>query len=119
MKPRILLVEDQILMQQVELGLLAKVGYIADVVATGEAALKQVQQTRYDIIFMDVCLPDIEGTEVTQKLRAKGITTPIVAMTGNDDEQTRAECRQAGMNGFLPKPMNSEQFRAVIEVYCH
>lgn len=117
MSPRILLVEDQFLMQQVELGLLAKAGYTAEVASSGEEAVAKASAGRYDLIFMDVCLPDIEGTEVTQKLRAKGIHTPIIAMTGNDDEQSRAECRQAGMNGFLAKPMDADQFRAVVEAY--
>lgn len=115
MNPRILLVEDQLLMQQVELALLAKAGYQAEVAASGQEAFDKASSGRYDLIFMDVCLPDIEGTEVTQKLRAKGIKTPIVAMTGNDDEQTRQACRQAGMNGFLPKPMDSDQFREAIK----
>jgi CheY-like chemotaxis protein len=118
MHPRILLVEDQLLMQHVELALLAKVGYKAEVAATGQEAFDKASMGGFDLIFMDVCLPDMEGTEVTQRLRAKGINTPIVAMTGNDDEQTRDECRQAGMNGFLAKPMDSDQFRAVIEAYC-
>lgn len=117
MHPRILLVEDQLLMQQVELALLAKAGYQAELAATGQEAFDKAASGGFDLIFMDVCLPDMEGTEVTQKLRAKGINTPIVAMTGNDDEQSRAECRQAGMNGFLAKPMDSDQFRAVVEAY--
>lgn len=115
MSPRILLVEDQFLMQQVELGLLAKAGYTAEVASSGEEAVAKASVGCYDLIFMDVCLPDIEGTEVTQKLRAKGIHTPIIAMTGNDDEQTRQACRQAGMNGFLPKPMDSDQFHEAIK----
>lgn len=117
MHPRILLVEDQILMQQVELALLAKAGYQAELASTGQEAFDKASSGDFDIILMDVCLPDMEGTEVTQKLRAKGVTTPIVAMTGNDDEQTRAECRHAGMNGFLAKPMDSDQFRNVIEAF--
>lgn len=117
MNPRILLVEDQILIQQVALALLAKAGYQAEVAATGQEAFDKAASGGFDLILMDVCLPDMEGTEVTQKLRAKGIKTPIVAMTGNDDEQTRAECRQAGMNGFLTKPVNSDRFRAVVEAY--
>jgi CheY-like chemotaxis protein len=117
MTPRILLVEDQLIMQQIELGLLSKAGYSADLAVTGEEALTKASSICYDLIFMDVCLPDMEGTEVTQRLRAKGIKTPIVAMTGNDDEQTHAECIQSGMNGFLAKPMNSDQFRDVIKAF--
>jgi CheY-like chemotaxis protein len=117
MYPRILLVEDQLLMQQVELALLAKAGYQAELASNGEEALVKATQHRYDLILMDVCLPDIEGTEVTQRLRAAAITSPIVAMSGNDDAETRAACRQSGMNGFLAKPMNSDQFRAVVEAF--
>lgn len=116
-QPNILLVEDQLFMQQVELALLAKIGYTAEVVDTGSKALALLSSKRFDIVFMDVCLPDMEGTEVCQTLRAKGVTTPIVAMTGNDDDQTRLECQQAGMNGFIAKPMNADQFKAAINAY--
>jgi CheY-like chemotaxis protein len=117
MKPKILLVEDQVIMQQVELALLEKVGYTAQVASNGQEALTKAGHNGFDVIFMDVCLPDMDGTEVTRRLRAMGVSTPIIAMTGNDDDQTRAECREVGMNGFLPKPMRAEQFRQAIEAY--
>lgn len=111
---KILLVEDQKILQQIQLSLLKSIGYGAQVASNGSEALSLASTHDFDLIFMDVCLPDIDGTEVTQQLRAMGVDTPIIAITGNDDAQSRADCRASGMNGFLPKPIKAEQLRQVI-----
>lgn len=113
----ILLVEDQLIIQRIELNMINALGRSADVACNGAQALAMAEQKSYQLIFMDLVLPDTTGIEITQQLRAMGVTTPIVAITGNDDEQTRHECQQAGMNGFLAKPLNPQTLQKVIERY--
>lgn len=114
---KILLVEDQFIIQQIQLAMFKQLGYEAEVATTGSEALKKANNQVYDLIFMDMCLPDMDGTDVTKQLRVQGIQTPIVAITGNDDEPSRIACRESGMNGFLPKPMTSAQLKTVLEHY--
>jgi len=111
----ILLVEDNLVIQKIESALIVHLGYRAIIAATGELALIYCEQQRFDLILMDMQLPGIDGIETTRRLRAKGIKTPIVAITGNDTIDDKNACRSAGMNGFLVKPIKKEQLTSVIE----
>jgi CheY-like chemotaxis protein len=85
-KERILLAEDNVVNQQVALGNLQKLGYKADIAASGIEVLDALQRKRYDIVLMDCQMPDLDGYEVTKKIRVqerKGNHLWIIAMTAN------------------------------------
>jgi PAS domain S-box-containing protein len=113
---RILLVEDNDLNQQVACEILQDAQFLVDVVGDGAAALERVRQAGqvYDMIFMDVQMPIMDGMEATRQLRAMGYTLPIVAMTANAMPGDRERCQEAGMNDHLSKPIEPEQLRAML-----
>jgi PAS domain S-box-containing protein len=115
---RILLVEDEPLNREVAAELIREIaGLPLDIAVDGEQALAKVQQTRYDLILMDLLMPGIDGLEVTRRIRQLPgyATTPIVAMTANAFAEDRQRCLAAGMNDHLPKPVDPDRLRAVLQ----
>jgi signal transduction histidine kinase/CheY-like chemotaxis protein len=114
----ILLVEDNAINQQVALGLLAKLGHTADVADDGATGLSLAASRVYDLILMDMNLPDMDGLETTRKIRAlppPARHTPIVALTANAMSDDRDACMAAGMDDFLSKPVRRDNLRTVLE----
>ena len=105
---RVLLVEDDPINQRVGRGLLETVGVLVDTADDGSVALERVQQTPYELVLMDVLMPQMDGITATRRIRAlPGYDhLPIVAMTANAIKGHDAECRAAGMNDFLTKPID-------------
>ncbi len=88
---------------------LRQAGCTADIAATGQSALDQAAQKHYDLIFMDVGLPDKSGIEVTQELRQNGWKGPIIGLTGHaKNPEYRKACFKAGMNKVIGKPVDEE-----------
>ncbi len=115
---RILLVEDEPLNREVATELIREIaGLPLDIAVDGEQALAKVQQARYDLILMDLLMPGIDGLEVTRRIRQLPgyTTTPIVAMTANAFAEDRQRCLAAGMNDHLPKPVDPDRLRAVLQ----
>lgn len=102
----VLLVEDNEMNQKITLRMLSKLGYQADLAEDGEQAIIACQNKRYDLILMDLQMPNMGGLEATAALRAKVATqlTPIIALTANAQASDRERCLSAGMNDFLAKP---------------
>lgn len=111
---RILLVEDEPINQKVVQLMLDNIGCQYDSASTGEAAVELAKQHVYDLILMDIQLPDINGIEVTKQLRAQGITTPIVATTAYSFEDELHGFIASGMNDVLLKPFRQEQILKLI-----
>jgi two-component system, sensor histidine kinase and response regulator len=113
---RILLVEDNPVNREVALALLEDVGLSADVALDGVDALEHLADTPYDLVLMDMQMPRMDGLEATRRLRRMpGLTAlPVLAMTANAFEEDRAACAQAGMNDFLPKPVDPTAFHRVL-----
>jgi len=103
---RILLAEDNAVNQKLALRLLAQMGYRADVASNGIEAVESIERQRYDVILMDVQMPEMDGLEATRQIRKKKIPQPyIVAMTANAMQGDREMCLEAGMNFYVAKPI--------------
>lgn len=105
---RILLAEDNAINQKVALNLLAKLGYRADVAANGQEVLEMLTLMRYDVILMDVQMPEMDGLEATRQLRKLGNQTYIIAMTANALQGDREMCLEVGMNDYVSKPIEPD-----------
>ena len=118
---RILLVEDNSVNQKVACSMLEKLGYQADVAANGLEAIVQVNVGNYDVVFMDVQMPEMDGLMATKKIRQLPVRQPeIVAMTANVFEKDREECLDAGMDGFMAKPIKLRQLSdALVQIENH
>jgi CheY-like chemotaxis protein len=104
---RILLAEDNTINQRVATLMLAKLGHTPDIVSNGIEALAALGEQRYDVVLMDVQMPELDGLEATQQIISKyGTDRPrIVAMTANAMESDREECFAAGMDDYIAKPI--------------
>jgi CheY-like chemotaxis protein len=114
---RILLAEDNAVNQKVALRLLSQLGYRADVAANGLEAIQAVERQPYDVIFMDVQMPEMDGLEATRYLRAKKEIEKqpqIIAMTANAMQGDREICLEAGMDDYISKPVRVEELVAAL-----
>lgn len=112
----ILLAEDHPVNQKVALILLERFGYTADAVATGRQAVDAFEKNDYDLILMDVMMPDMDGLEATQLIRESEKTSgghvPIIALTAMAMVGDRERCIQSGMDDYITKPIDPELLRA-------
>lgn len=116
---KILLVEDNVVNQEVALGFLEKMGCKADIAVNGSDAVELAQCKAYDLILMDVHMPEMDGLEATSLIRAEGfsINTPIVGVTADVMVGQKEKCLSAGMNDHLPKPIVFQTLRDAVEKY--
>jgi CheY-like chemotaxis protein len=107
---KILLAEDNLTNQFVASKILAKLGYTADIADNGKLAFEMAAATQYDVILMDVRMPELDGLEVTRRLRATLIKQPvIIAMTANAMQGDKEMCIASGMNDYISKPINIDK----------
>jgi CheY-like chemotaxis protein/nitrogen-specific signal transduction histidine kinase len=122
---RVLLCDDNTINQKVALRLLQQMGYRADLAANGLEALAALDRHPYDLIFMDVMMPEMGGLEATEAIRARQRQADahpnyksriaIVAMTASAMQGDREKCLAAGMDDYLAKPVRPEDMRAIVE----
>lgn len=114
----VLVVDDNSINQKVIVGFLNKHRVASLTASTGEEALNHVAQNNFDLILMDIELPDISGVEVTEKIRALPLSNkaqiPIAAVTGNIGSQDLRNYQAAGMNDFAPKPITLEKISELL-----
>ena len=117
-KFKILLVEDDIGAQQMlALNLTHKFDCEVFVASTGEEAVQMASNNIYDLIFMDIGLPGIDGVEATANIRqlvSVNHQTPIVALTAHTDKHTRQRCDDVSMDDFLAKPFDNSEIKKVL-----
>lgn len=113
---RILLAEDNVVNQKVALHLLSRLGYRADVAGNGLEVLSALDRQVYDVILMDVQMPEMDGLEATRKIvsGAFPVQPYIIAMTANAMEGDRQLCLDAGMNDYLSKPIRVDALKFVL-----
>jgi signal transduction histidine kinase/DNA-binding response OmpR family regulator len=117
---RVLLVEDNAINQQVAAKLLEKLGQDVTIASDGIQAIKHVRNAAFDLVLMDVQMPDLDGITATRLIRQLGAPfdkLTIVAMTANASDQARQDCLDAGMNGFEPKPVTFQRFAAILRAH--
>ena len=102
--------------------IISKQGYQADSASNGIQAVEKVKSNKYDLIFMDCRMPEMDGYEASRQIRTyeaveKLTATPIIAMTGNAFERDRQACKKAGMDDLIPKPVNPPALIELVEAY--
>ena len=113
---KILLAEDNAVNQKLALLILDKMGFRADAVANGQEVLESLGRQKYDVIFMDVQMPEMNGVEATHRIRQKfpNSSPVIVAMTANAMEGDREKFLDEGMDEYLSKPISADAIEAVL-----
>ncbi len=114
--PRILLVDDNQINQKVASEILKKIGCEVELASNGMEAILKVIESSYDIIFMDIQMPEMDGVTATKKIRELRIKdlAPIIAMTAYSMEEDKARFINAGMDDYLPKPIRMESIVKII-----
>jgi CheY-like chemotaxis protein len=105
---RILLAEDNVVNQKLALRLLSQMGYRADLASNGIEAIESVERQPYDVVLMDVQMPEMDGLEASRRITAKWKPHErprIVAMTANAMQGDREQCLAAGMDDYVTKPI--------------
>jgi signal transduction histidine kinase/ActR/RegA family two-component response regulator len=117
--PRILLAEDNPVNQKVAARMMEKRGYLVTVVANGREAIEAHERQRFDLILMDVQMPELDGLEATRRIREREQTTgehvPILALTAHAMLSDRERCLAAGMDEYLSKPFQSEDLAQAVD----
>jgi CheY-like chemotaxis protein len=118
----VLVVDDNDINREVATRLLCKIGCAAESVAHGEAALDLLRERTFDVVFMDVQMPGMDGYETTRRIRAAEVEarqarTPIIALTADAVEGVEENCRTAGMDSFLTKPVTRRSLAASLTAY--
>jgi PAS domain S-box-containing protein len=117
----ILVAEDNAVNQKLVARLLEKRGHCVKVVANGREALEALDQRAYDLVLMDVQMPEMDGFEATRELRERekqaGHRTPIIALTAHAMKGDREHCLEAGMDAYLTKPIRAKELDDLLENY--
>ena len=118
---RVLLAEDNPINQKVAVSMLKKLGFVAEVAHNGKEALSAVERSQYDVILMDIMMPELDGIEATRRIieRIPAEQRPrIIALTANAMHGDRERCLKAGMDEYLTKPLRVDELVEVLE-RCH
>jgi len=119
---RILLVEDFPINQEVAIGILQNFGFTADLAENGKEAIEILEKKRYDLVFMDVQMPVMDGLAATRVIRDRSSNVldhdvPVIAMTANAMEGDREKCYECGMTGYIPKPIEPDEIYNTLKRY--
>jgi CheY-like chemotaxis protein/HPt (histidine-containing phosphotransfer) domain-containing protein len=115
---RILLADDSVINLRVGVAILESMGYRADTASNGAEAIEKLRSTAYQVVLMDVQMPEVDGWEATRRIRA-GFPADrqprIIAMTANVLEEDRKRCAEAGMDDYVSKPVRPAELKAALE----
>jgi signal transduction histidine kinase/CheY-like chemotaxis protein len=113
-KIQILVAEDNIINQRVTQSVFKHLGFEIDIARNGVEAVEMVSSKNYDIVFMDILMPEMDGLMATGKIRAKGLNMPIIAITASDESERKSDVIAAGMNDFITKPIKVESIKQLL-----
>lgn len=120
-KNRILVVEDQLIAVTVAQRMFSSLDCQVDVAPDGNTAVQLFQKNNYDLILMDIGLPDISGYEVTKRIRLqeanKSVSVPIIALSAHIDEENKQHCFEVGMNAVLSKPLGKDRAKEILDAF--
>lgn len=118
----ILIAEDNLVNQKVALRVLKHLGYQADVVTNGRQVISAIANKSYDLILMDIQMPEMDGLEATKYIRAQELEyqlqpIAIIAITANATHDDQYTCRNAGMDDYISKPIHIEKLKSILHHY--
>ncbi|WP_321277256.1 response regulator [Thiomicrorhabdus indica] len=108
---QVLLVDDDLFMRKIQSSILSRSGYHVILAESGEEALQKLAMQAVDFVLMDIRMPQMDGLETTRKFRQMNQQTPVIALSGDCDNELIQAARTAGMNGFLTKPLKPENLQ--------
>ena len=114
MSRKVLIVEDNIINQELLSEILERLKCTVEVADNGKIAVDKVEKNHYDLVLMDIQMPEMDGIEATKTIRKNSNEVPIVAITASIFHSDQNECTEAGMNGFLTKPYTFDQVKEMI-----
>jgi FixJ family two-component response regulator len=112
-------VEDDPLLRRALQRLLRATGFAVQTFSSAEDFLASRPETPFDCLVLDIRLGKLSGFDLHDRLRATGVSTPTIFITGHDDEATRARARRLGAAGYVPKPFEEQALISVIEAALH
>ncbi len=115
---RILVVDDTPDIRQLLEETLARHGAEVDTACDGRQGIAMAVENRYDVVLMDIQLPELDGYAATRRLRAAGLDCAVIALTGRAAKDEAAACRAAGFNGYLAKPVSLTDLVATVADWC-
>ena len=120
---KILIAEDNLVNQKVAKRVLTHLGYEADIVNNGLEAIRAIADKSYDLILMDIQMPEMDGLETTRYIRKQEseLQLPpiaIVAMTANATDDDQNICRDAGMSDYISKPIQIDKLKSILQRYA-
>jgi len=117
-QPRILLAEDDATNQRVAMLMLKRLGYTANAVSNGREAIQAIKHQNYDLVLMNIVMPEIDGLEATRKIRKLGYNRlKIIAITAYVFPGAKEMCIAAGMDDYIPKPVRIDDLANVLEKF--
>jgi DNA-binding NtrC family response regulator len=114
MTARILIVDDEDIVVRSCLRILADTDYAVDVARGGAEALKKIDETAYDVLLVDIMMPQINGLEVLQHVKQKRPGSEVIIFTGLSQSETALRAQELGAFAYLPKPFEPEEIRELI-----
>ncbi len=110
----ILLAEDNLINQKVAQSIFKNIGYEIDIAKNGKEAVEMMEKGKYDVLFMDLLMPEMDGYQSTREIRKLGHTLPIIAMSADEDDVTRKAAFEAGMVDYVRKPARVETIKQLL-----
>jgi signal transduction histidine kinase len=116
---KILIVEDNTVNQLVMKKMLKNTGIEIDIADNGKIGFEKVLQNKYDLVFMDLLMPEMDGYEATKEIRNFNKDIPIVALTADVMKGVEAKTKEAGMNNYLTKPVKKDELLKILSLYSN
>lgn len=112
---KVLIVDDSLISRRMIRQLIAKYNFDLDEAKNGNEALDKIHSNNYDIVFLDLLMPDLNGVEVLKKIQQDNIQTKVIVITADIQETTKAQCKEYGAFAILHKPPKEEELSNVIQ----